>query len=126
MMVKPGISTLLKRVDSRYTLVTMAAKRARMIGSVQSEKNEPITDASQKPVSMAVDEISQGRVGYIRSDSVRRAKEWENEKAAAIIAMNDNQAEIFADINREVNDVISEPVFGESIVSSTPFFDDEE
>ena len=32
MMIKPGISDLSKCVDSRYTLVTMAAKRARMIG----------------------------------------------------------------------------------------------
>lgn len=32
MMIKPGISELSKCVDSRYTLVTMAAKRARMIG----------------------------------------------------------------------------------------------
>ncbi len=28
MMIKPGISDLSKCVDSRYTLVTMAAKRA--------------------------------------------------------------------------------------------------
>ena len=34
MMIKPGISELSRCVDSRYTLVTMAAKRARMLGEV--------------------------------------------------------------------------------------------
>ncbi len=37
MMIKPGITELSKCVDSRYTLVTMAAKRARMIGTERME-----------------------------------------------------------------------------------------
>ena len=36
MMIKPGISELSKCVDSRYTLVTMAAKRARMIADLKN------------------------------------------------------------------------------------------
>ena len=35
MMTKPGITTLSKCVDSRYTLVTMVSKRARMIGDAK-------------------------------------------------------------------------------------------
>lgn len=134
MMVKPAISTLLKRVDSRYTLVTMAAKRARMIGAEDGQKNEKgeknespkNSKKIRKPVSEAVEEIAQGRVGYIRSETIQKAKEWEAEKAAAILAMNDSQPEEFADINREVNDVISEPVFGESIFKSSSMFNDED
>lgn len=65
MMIKPGISTLSTCVDSRYTLVTMAAKRARMLGQgVESL----VTCESSKPVSIAVAEIAAGKVGYIRHD----------------------------------------------------------
>lgn len=60
MMIEPGISELQKSVDSRYTLVVMAAKRARMLGTKTGE------DAVQKPVSDAVREIADGKVGYVR------------------------------------------------------------
>lgn len=63
MMIKPGISELSRCVDSRYTLVTMAAKRARMIGENSEEAK---TDESLKPVSKAVQEIAEGRVSYVR------------------------------------------------------------
>ena len=43
MMIKPGISDLSKCVDSRYTLVTMAAKRARMIGDFQRSQSATIS-----------------------------------------------------------------------------------
>lgn len=63
MMIKPGINTLSSCVDSRYTLVTMSAKRARMIG----ENGEGLVPCDvKKPVSMAVAEIAAGKVGYVR------------------------------------------------------------
>lgn len=76
MMIKPGISELSKCADSRYTLVTMAAKRARMIGEngVGMVKCECL-----KPVSMAVNEIAAGKVGYVRNSYIeeyRPATEW--------------------------------------------------
>lgn len=65
MMIKPGISTLSTCVDSRYTLVTMVAKRARMIG----ETGEGLVNCDvKKPVSIAVAEVASGKVGYIRHD----------------------------------------------------------
>lgn len=63
MMIKPGISELQKCVDSRYTLVTMASKRARMLGGKGTD--EPEKQAA-KPVSEAVQEIADGKVGYVR------------------------------------------------------------
>ena len=63
MIIKPGISSLEKCVDDgcRYVLVTMAAKRARMI----SESGEALAEADSKnAVSMAVAEIAAGKVGY--------------------------------------------------------------
>ena len=63
MMIKPGISALEKCVDDgcRYVLVTMAAKRARMLG-----KNDDCTVScdSENPVSKAVMEISCGKIGH--------------------------------------------------------------
>ncbi|MBQ3038435.1 MAG: DNA-directed RNA polymerase subunit omega [Clostridia bacterium] len=64
-MIKPGINALSSCADSRYTLVTMAAKRARMIG----EDGEGLVPCDvKKPVSMAVAEIASGKVGYIRHE----------------------------------------------------------
>ena len=62
MMIKPGISELSKKVDSRYTLVTMAAKRARLIG----ENSEG--ERGLKPVSRAVQEIADGKIQYCRGE----------------------------------------------------------
>lgn len=63
MMIKPGISELQKCVDSRYTLVTMASKRARMLGGKGTDEPE---NQAAKPVSEAVQEIADGKVGYVR------------------------------------------------------------
>ncbi len=63
MMIKPGISALEKCVEDgcRYILVTMAAKRARMLG----ENDECLVPCdSDNPVSEAVMEISSGKIGY--------------------------------------------------------------
>ena len=82
MMTEPGITKLDKCVDSRYTLAIMTAKRARMIGKAM---HDGLTDNDgEKPVSTAVNEIADGRVGYVRSEEIRKAKEWEEEKFAAI------------------------------------------
>ena len=71
MIIKPGINALSSCADSRYTLVTMAAKRARMIG----ENGEGLVPCDvHKPVSIAVAEIAAGKVGYIRHD-IKKEKE---------------------------------------------------
>jgi DNA-directed RNA polymerase subunit omega len=64
-MIKPGITALSKCVDSRYTLVTMVAKRARMVGN-DGEGLVPCN--SKKAVSIAVEEVASGKVGYIRRE----------------------------------------------------------
>lgn len=83
MMIRPGITELSRYVDSRYTLVAMAAKRARMISDAQNHAE--VYDANaEKAVTIAVTEISQGRVSYVRGESLQKAKQWEEEKAEAI------------------------------------------
>lgn len=82
MMIKPGINALSSCVDSRYTLVTMSAKRARMIG----ENGDSLVPCEvKKPVSMAVAEIAAGKVGYVRhtNDANSEAKKQYDDFFAA-------------------------------------------
>lgn len=69
MMIKPGISTLEKCVEDgcRYVLVTVAAKRARMLGKKDENNmlNECLVQCdSDNPVTQAITEISAGKVSY--------------------------------------------------------------
>lgn len=89
MMIKPGISELSKCVDSRYTLVSMAAKRARMIGVKTEEADGKFM--AKKPVTIAANEIAEGRIGYVRSDAIKAAEAYEAQKAAAILSYGENE-----------------------------------
>ncbi len=57
MMLYPSMSSLLKRIDSRYLLVNVIAKRSRDI-SEEAGQNEEQLD--KKPVSMAIDQLARG------------------------------------------------------------------
>ncbi len=57
MMLYPSMSTLLDRIDSRYLLVNVIARRSREI-SEEAEKNEEHLD--KKPVSIAIEELAEG------------------------------------------------------------------
>jgi DNA-directed RNA polymerase subunit omega len=59
MLVKPTVTDLLKKVDNRYSLIIMTAKRARQIAN----GDDVLTQSDDKsPVSLAVDEIFDGKV----------------------------------------------------------------
>ena len=73
MMIKPGISELSKKVDSRYTLVSMAAKRVRMLG-YEAHEGEEI-----KPISKAVEEIADGKVQYCRGEEAYESMQGQGE-----------------------------------------------
>ena len=59
MMLYPSMSDLLEKVNSRYMLVNVAARRARSIAE-QAEETGRILD--QKPVSEAIEEIASGKL----------------------------------------------------------------
>ena len=76
MLVKPAVTDLLKKVDNRYSLVIMTAKRARQI----AEGEMPMTKMEDKsPVSLAVDEIYEDKVYRINEDETEENNE-ENEE----------------------------------------------
>lgn len=59
MMVKPSVTDLLKKVDNRYTLAVMTAKRARQIAAGDA----PMTKVKEESkVTLAVNEIAEGKV----------------------------------------------------------------
>lgn len=65
-MIYPPISELMKKVDSRYTLCTLVAKRARKI----LDGAHPVSDCdSKKPVSIAAMEVYEGKLTYVRTKS---------------------------------------------------------
>ncbi|HCJ09644.1 MAG TPA: DNA-directed RNA polymerase subunit omega [Clostridiales bacterium] len=58
-MMTPPLEELLKKVDSKYTLVVAAAKRSRQL----MEGHPKVVDTpSHKPVTIALLEINEGKV----------------------------------------------------------------
>ena len=76
-MIDPKIDDLLDKVDSRYTLVILAAKRAREINSYYNQLGEgrgefvpPLVEGlGSKPLAIALQEVAQGKVGFERIDA---------------------------------------------------------
>lgn len=66
-MGQPSLDILMKRADSRYTLVVVAAKRAR---ELTDKENEGLIESGEKPVTVALQEIAENKIRY----RVRKAR----------------------------------------------------
>ena len=65
-MLYPSINEIRKKVDSRYTLVILAAKRARDI----IDGKPILTEVDiERPVSLAAHEIAEDLITYKREDN---------------------------------------------------------
>jgi len=63
-MIQLSLDELMEKVDSRYTLVVVAAKRARAL----TEKDASRADGKmRKPVINALMEIAQDKISYKRT-----------------------------------------------------------
>lgn len=62
-MIYPSLDELTKHVDSRYTLVTAAAKRARRI----MEEAKTDEETTIKAVTIALEEINTGKIKIERT-----------------------------------------------------------
>jgi DNA-directed RNA polymerase subunit omega len=79
-MIEPKIDDLLAHVDSKYSLVILAAKRAREINSYYSQLGEgrgefvpPLVETGglrNKPLSLALEEIAEGKISADQPDEV--------------------------------------------------------
>lgn len=67
-MFNPDLKDVLKNRLSRYSLVTATAKRARAISDEAIENEEIIVE---KPVSLALDEIVEGKYKIIEPEEIR-------------------------------------------------------
>ena len=64
-MLYPSIDELRQKVDSRYTLVMLAALRAKDI--VEGKPKLTNVDVD-RPISVAVTEIDEGLITYVREE----------------------------------------------------------
>jgi len=63
-LIKPSLDDLMKKVDSKYTLVVISAKIARKFTeNEQAEESKPRTN----PVSQALHVVAQGDVKWERT-----------------------------------------------------------
>ncbi|WP_041285545.1 DNA-directed RNA polymerase subunit omega [Desulfoscipio gibsoniae] len=68
-MNRPSLDDLMDKVDSRYTLVVISAKRARQITEIalQQQDQQEESWVSGKPVSAALHEVVRGNITYRRT-----------------------------------------------------------
>lgn len=75
-MMEPPVEDLLERVDSKFTLVSLAAMSGRQVNAYFNQLGAglgsivppQVTSVSRKPLSIAMEEIAAGKITYSRPD----------------------------------------------------------
>jgi DNA-directed RNA polymerase subunit omega len=75
-MMYPPIEELLDKVDSKFTLVALAAKRGRQVNSYYNQLGEglgaivppQVTSVSRKPLSIALEEIAANKITWVPAE----------------------------------------------------------
>ncbi|MHB8682474.1 MAG: DNA-directed RNA polymerase subunit omega [Acidimicrobiales bacterium] len=86
-LMDPPIEDLLDKVDSKFTLVALSAKRARQINSYYNQLGEglgvvvppQVTSLSGKPLTIAFEEIAASKATYHRPDPEAEGEEVQGE-----------------------------------------------
>lgn len=63
-MIHPSLDVLVNKVDSKYTLVVLAAKRAR---ELMNGEHSTVDSKSNKQVTIALEEVAKGKIAYERT-----------------------------------------------------------
>jgi DNA-directed RNA polymerase subunit omega len=82
-LMEPRLENLMDRVDSKFTLVTLASMRAREINDYYNQLGEglgrivppQVTSVSRKPLSIALEEISDGKIVGRRVEPVEAVED---------------------------------------------------
>ncbi len=75
MIVKPSVTELLEKAKNRYELVIATSKRARQIAA----GDEPLIKIKDKsPVTIAANEIAEGKVNIIKKENSGNTAEENN------------------------------------------------
>ena len=102
-LMDPRMEQLLERVDSKFTLVTLAAMRAREINDYYNQLGEglgkivppQVTSVSRKPLSIALEEIEADKIEAVPLPPELTEEEIalaEAEIAAALLAVQEADA----------------------------------
>ena len=115
-MMTPQLEVLLGKVDSKFSLVTLAASRARELqqyyakmGSVSSKVVPPQVASLRKPLSMGFEEIAADKI--VRVSAEEMAERREAEEAAQADA-----AALFASAQEASSEEVVEAVVAEAAV----------
>lgn len=87
-MMEPPIEDLLDAVGSKFTLVTLGARRAREINAYYHQLGEgfgayappQVHSTSRKPITIALEEIAAGKITFdaeAYEKAVKEIEEWE-------------------------------------------------
>jgi DNA-directed RNA polymerase subunit omega len=101
-MMNPPIEELFDRADSKFRLVTLAAKRARQINSYFNQLGEglgatvppQVTSVARKPLSIAFEEIAADKIVPVEPSEVPEEDDGEH---AAVEGADGDGDEIPAD-----------------------------
>jgi DNA-directed RNA polymerase subunit omega len=75
-MINPKMEDLIEHSENKFTLVVEASKRARQITNFQKRLGEgvggvaplKVEDISKKPLTVALEEIAEGKIEYERPE----------------------------------------------------------
>ena len=89
-MISPPIEELLARVDWKFSLVTLAARRARQVNAYFNQLGEglgtlvppQVTSTARKPLSIAFEEIGADKITFERIDPAAQAEALADESGA--------------------------------------------
>ena len=99
MIVKPTVTELLKKTKNRYELVIATSKRARQIAM----GDEVLTNVKEEsPVTLAANEIAEGKVTVIREEDETEGNENNIENETEVVEENTESE------NKEKNEENSE------------------
>jgi DNA-directed RNA polymerase subunit omega len=90
-MISPPIEGLLDRVDSKFRLVTLGARRARQLTSYFNQLGDglgnkippQVSTVARKPLSMAFEEISADKITFTQVAPVEESSDDETALAEA-------------------------------------------
>ena len=97
-LTDPRIEQLLGRVDSKFTLVTLSAMRAREINDYYNQLGEglgrivppQVTSVSRKPLSIALEEVAVGKIEYERIEPSEESDDGDEGETALDVAPDES------------------------------------
>src|SRR6056297_959813 len=93
-MINPPIESLLDKVDSKFTLVTLAARRARNINSYFNQLGDglghmippQVSSVARKPLSIGFEEIAENKIIWAPAPEIPDEPEVDAEAEAQAMA----------------------------------------